>query len=164
MVKITTVLTTTGWPNASRADLNGARRPSLRSVARDWHKDTLPKHFAQGAGSRYHYARRSRDYYRQKLRRFGHNRPLVYTGESERAAKMASRITGSAKTARLVLPLIPRYFHAPAKGVCGKRSGPDKMTELGRITPAEGNAMVRLYAERLARRLDRIKTTKTLRS
>jgi hypothetical protein len=65
-----------------------------------------PKHFQNspetypGAGG-YRYSKRTDAYQRQKFRKFGHNRPLVYTGALERAVSGSAKISGTSRGATL---------------------------------------------------------------
>lgn len=62
---------------------------------------TLPRHFASGAEHRYHYQRRRMKYQAAKLRRWGHNRPLVWSGRTEQGLRSGSRITATQHKSRL---------------------------------------------------------------
>ncbi|KKN53085.1 hypothetical protein LCGC14_0605970 [marine sediment metagenome] len=57
------------------------------ATLRRWHGEMRPKHFRESARSEYHYERRTRAYEKGKRRHVGHTRPLVYSGESERATQ-----------------------------------------------------------------------------
>jgi hypothetical protein len=52
-----------------------------------WHANIRPKHFQESAISEYGYRSRTADYEDRKEDKFGHSRPLVYTGESQRATE-----------------------------------------------------------------------------
>ena len=52
-------------------------RNGIRAVIREWWRGTLPKHFEQGAVSRYGYDKRTAKYMRKKAGAWGHQRPLV---------------------------------------------------------------------------------------
>lgn len=75
-----------------------------------------------------------------------HNRPLVFTGNSERAANQLIRIKfrGSGKKRVLgigVLPLLPKYFYQYTKRIDGT-PGPNKFAELTRTTPDENSQLL----------------------
>ena len=65
-----------------------------------------PKHFQigpetyPGAGG-YQYAKRTLKYEDRKFRKYGHRRPLVYTGALERSVRSTARISGTSRGARL---------------------------------------------------------------
>jgi hypothetical protein len=63
------------------------------SIAADfWHEKLLPKHFDRGAYREYRYQARTRAHERRKARKFGHNRPLVYSGALERQVLRAREV------------------------------------------------------------------------
>lgn len=57
-----------------------AAKAAQLHVLRYWHRNMLPGHFAFGAGSRYHYARRTAYTYIRKQKRYGHNKPIYLKG------------------------------------------------------------------------------------
>jgi hypothetical protein len=52
-----------------------------------WHKEIRPKHFEESAADVYGYGPRKEKYRESKLAAKGHRKPLVYSGESERATE-----------------------------------------------------------------------------
>lgn len=90
-------------------------RDALAAMGREWHSRYLPQHFDESAYQRYGYYQRKgmgltadsrafrRSYAGRKIRRFGHNRPLVYTGETLALARLL-KLRVSSKQARVVLP------------------------------------------------------------
>jgi len=73
----------------------------------EWERDkNWPKHFTNepetypGAGG-YHYAERSRRYNQAKMRKYGHNLPLVLTGYLRSIIKASATITATSSGARL---------------------------------------------------------------
>jgi hypothetical protein len=90
--------------------------------------------------------RSNRHYSWRKRRKFGHNKPLVWSGESEQSAKRSYRITvkrekksGLVKC-RLAME-VPYYFYAYKPGQ------PDKYAELVRMTEAENRELTRIHNE-----------------
>lgn len=79
--------------------LNGEMMEKIRD-------EFWPKHFMNvpetypGAGG-YHYARRTAKYQERKLRKYGHNLPLVYTGAFRATIQSAATITKTANSATL---------------------------------------------------------------
>ena len=94
MIGIKTVYSGTA---AAMAKGMGATTAQLRIWLEDayeaalwhWHRDIRPKHFQESAVAEYGYQPRQADYERGKHRSLGHNRPLVYSGDSERATERA---------------------------------------------------------------------------
>lgn len=66
------------------ATWNGISQAAWADAAAFWHTEILPKHFTVGAYREYRYAARSKAHDRRKMRKFGHTRPLVYSGKLER--------------------------------------------------------------------------------
>lgn len=65
-----------------------------------WHKKIRPGHFERTAIAEYGYTPRTADYERGKQRRLGHRRPLVASGESEKATER-NYIKASGRSASL---------------------------------------------------------------
>ncbi len=78
------------------------RKAAYVGVAEYWHRVLRKKHFTKSAESEYGYARRQQEYTATKMRRFGHARPLVYTGRSMRRTA-ARKISGSGKRSRVIM-------------------------------------------------------------
>lgn len=70
------------------------------ATLRRWHGEMRPKHFRESARSEYHYERRTPKYEKSKRRSVGHTRPLVYSGDSERATQRA-RYTLTGRSGKL---------------------------------------------------------------
>lgn len=62
------------------------RRGYVKSLLH-WHEKIRPDHFREFATSEYGYSRRSPEYSESKRESKGHTRPLVWSGESERATE-----------------------------------------------------------------------------
>lgn len=76
----------------------------LRETLEFWHEEILEKHFKESAYSRYKYTARARSYVKRKRKRLGHNRPLVYSGNTRRQLMRARRLNvRSAKKAKLIM-------------------------------------------------------------
>jgi len=58
-------------------------------------RETIPKHFRDGAQNVYHYRTRTIKYQRYKLKKKGHNRPLVWSGRTERDIQTGAVITAN---------------------------------------------------------------------
>ena len=92
-----------------------ARRALLKTAYHDlgvWVHDTLmAKHFTQEGAAEYGYRRRSARYAKRKRAKFGHNLPLVYSGET-RSRVMApvgqwSRVSATSRGVTLTFS-VPR--------------------------------------------------------
>ncbi len=57
---------------------------AMAEVGKTWVTEMLPQHFTENAQSVYKYKFRSKAYRARKLRKYGHNKMLVLTGELEK--------------------------------------------------------------------------------
>jgi hypothetical protein len=150
-------------------------RLGLEAAAREWHEDIMPVHFTVAGGRRYAYQPRSGDnepprlprgkpgkygqstrsnphYSWRKRREKGHNRPLVWSGDSEADARSAVKISSRKQRgtegrvqATAVMPNLPKYFYQRRKDL----NAPDKPAELTRVLAEEEQRFART-AERVA--------------
>lgn len=74
------------------ATWTGLSQEAWKIAAAFWHEHILPKHFHRGAYREYLYQARTRAHERRKARKFGHNRPLVYSGALERQVLRAREV------------------------------------------------------------------------
>lgn len=79
-------------------------------------RETIPGHFTPKGGQKYHYSRRRQTYLRRKLRKYGHQDPLVWSGSVKKGIQQRSRITATQHRARLYYrfgrhPMHPQHAH-----------------------------------------------------
>lgn len=72
------------------------------ALAAHWHAKYRPLHFSEAGYWRYGYERYDKRYLRRKQNKFGHKKPLVWTGESKRLSENQD-IRGTSKEARVVM-------------------------------------------------------------
>ncbi len=130
----TTTLTYRGFDGLKKSTLNREVKKLMQKALRNWHKNTLPRHFRRGAAGRYGYMPRDKKYNRYKQRRYGHSKPLVKTGDLQRMVSRAATIRGTSKRARASMKA-PRYLYTYKPGQ------PDKADEITRLTPDEASKM-----------------------
>lgn len=130
----------------SRREVNVARRLAHEDALFHWHAKFKPRHFETSAYSRYHYQRRSRKYEEQKRRRHGHNRPLVFSGESMTRSLAVFRASVTAFRAELREVVKTWNFKA-------KPHAPNMFEELRRKTHEEVREIVNVFAERMRHHL-----------
>lgn len=53
------------------------------TALRFWQQEILPGHFEEGAGSKYHYSRRTYKTQKTKREKYGHNKPIYMSGQAE---------------------------------------------------------------------------------
>ena len=143
-------------PDATARQVRPIVKAAMQTVARQWHRQTLPQHFERSAKRKYGYETRSPRYTHRKRKRFGHADPLVYTGDMRRMVLRMVRIAGTAKRVRAVLTG-PRYFYAYRKDA----NQPDKAAELTATTDAEANEMATDIDDELSNGLAQMRTTST---
>jgi len=119
-----------------------------------WHSEILPKHFQAGAEREYGYQRRSRRHNERKQRKFGHRRPLEFTGDLKRHVTRVrdirtvgdnSRRRGAAK----VVLHGPSYLYAYRKDA----NQPNKARELQAVSRGDARRIARVMDEVLTREL-----------
>lgn len=100
----------------SRREWVGISKSAWEKVGERWHEKILPRHFEKSAPSVYGYAPRSSRYMKAKATAKGHQRPLVYKGDLERAVERqrdvsSVRARGDDVGAVNVKLSGPRYLH-----------------------------------------------------
>lgn len=129
-------------------------------VANYWHGRILPKHFTQAGARKYHYYKRSGQrgsgtrvkgsYMQKKLRKHGHQLPLVFTGLARMLSRMRN-ILATGKGARINIAVGDMLLN-----VKGRRRREEEMT---RVAPGELRDMARLFKKIVTARLNADRTT-----
>lgn len=104
---IKTTITYKRSPELVAKEFRKIVKAQLQEIGKLWHKGFLPLHFARGARQRYNYAPRSKRYERRKLRKFGHTKPLVFTGRMERELKRRHQVTGTGRSVKVRMKAPP---------------------------------------------------------
>ena len=74
-----------GSPRGMAKQFRAFVKEELEKLIDEWHSDTLPKHFEQGAGRKYKcYSPRSVKYLRYKRKKRPMAGPLEFSGKSKR--------------------------------------------------------------------------------
>ncbi len=124
-------------------------KQSLQAAGILWHDKMLPRHFQSYASAKYGYKHRAAWYREQKQAGMGPaatDRPLVWSGDTERQATSSARIGGTSKRLRVTMD-VPFYFGIQSA------SRPDLVAELIAWTAAEGLHLARFVSADLAARL-----------
>lgn len=148
-------------PKLLRRAWNDIHRDAAKFAGIYWHTHFRPLHFKNLATRRYGYQFRQgenmqgakgfrRTYTGQKLRKFGHTRPLVFTGTSERLTEIedvrATATGGQFGSAKATV-----VMHARALNFRPYAHSPDMRKELTTVIPEEleeiGQA-VQIFLER----------------
>lgn len=149
-----------------RREINRQARETYRSMGERWHEKFLREHFLNSATRRYGYTLREgergggkdflRSYSGRKLRKYGHTRPLVKSGLSEKLAKIRD-VRATSKGARVVI-------HARQLNRRNPHSDVNMREEVTAVIPSEERDLAAHGDRDLQRRLRAIRTqeSKTL--
>ena len=128
---------------------------ALADGGRFWRDNYLGLHFQYQAMDRYRYGQRTAKYQKAKRIKWGHNKPLVWSGQSLRAATQQLRDPVARKEKGKVganVPVtVPWYFKAFRKSAT--RKAHDKPAELTRTTEQERKRLADIAQESLAQRM-----------
>ena len=133
-----------------------------------WHRHILRKHFTIAGASEYMYQPRTVRYSRYKAKKFGHRRPLVFSGAAERHAHRTRDLRTSSKGVRVILHLPPYFYqyHKPRiRTRTGKRPGagwdytthikdPNKAAELRHISQGDAAVLTKVVDREIQRQID----------
>jgi hypothetical protein len=142
-----------------------ARRSALKSVGGLWYEDILPLHFEMSAITKYRYVKRTDDHLRKKRRRYGHERPNVFTGRlRDKMLGKMPRVRVTKEGMKIVWGGLPRYAYVTStietittkggdvRAVVVKR--PDKGAELTAVNKADRVVLGRRFKEEFLRAID----------
>ena len=110
MGKMTTIIRESGSPRQVYRGMKQDQAAQLKVTGEHWHGAILPKHFDNSAFNRYKLKPRTDAYTKRKLRRKGHARPLVWTGNLEKMVRGMFRLTGNRLRATVTMKG-PRYLY-----------------------------------------------------
>lgn len=137
-----------------KSEMRDATKAALAAAAKAWHQNYYEDHFTPAGGQKYGYFQRkgeglprgskafSRSYHGRKLRRMGHERPLVFSGLSYQRGKVA-KIVASSKQSKVVLPSTFNFRHT--------KSRINMRDEVTRVLPEEGQALRAIAEAEMAR-------------
>ena len=164
---ITVLLESEGGPKALKRELRPATTEAMNDVGEDWAEEKLPGHFTTRAATKYGYQKRSRKFMIRKasgytdqygVRHAGHQRALVWSGESERMMTAGARIKATSKGVDVKM-LAPKHLYARRKDL----RQPDKAAETTRLSDDEVTGYQAMLADGVADHLNRIRTRETER-
>lgn len=123
--------------------MTAAKKKSFFDGAVYFHSDLRESRFTQAHATKAGYTPRKRSYLVQKLRKFGHTRPLEYSGQARKASRVAN-ITSTSRGFRI------RYPGVRAFNYLNKHTQVNMVTEFTTVLPDEVNKV----AEHIDRTLD----------
>lgn len=140
-------------PSRMRSVLRAANKAAFLEIGELWHKVMRPKHFTEEGARKYGYQKRKgegesgrafwRSYTGRKMRKFGHTRPLEWSGLSKTLTAMRD-VRATSTGARVVMRANALNFRNPHSTI-------NMRDELTRITPDEGELLIRKFDGRLHR-------------
>ncbi len=142
------ILAFTADTDLPKREFNRALPALFDEVVFRWHEKYLPKHFDEGAASRYGYQKRSRKYNEKKLRKLGHTRELVYSGETQRRLESSIEARSTSRGGRGILRG-PKHLYAYRKDY----RQPDKAAEVVRLSQDELDDLARYLTDLVAQHL-----------
>jgi hypothetical protein len=132
-----------------RAVMRAAQKAAWLDVAKSFAANNVPQRFTSSFASEANYSHRSgqelprgskqfwRSYFGRKIRKFGHADPFVWSGDTRRAARVAT-VSSTSNGASIRLPGTGRINYKPKYAA-----------EFRRIIPREANEIGKLFDARL---------------
>ncbi len=159
-----------GVPGAIKRHLNEIKRDSFTYAGEEWHDQSAPQHFTNAGAQLYGYAKRQGEqagtsggkfwnsYTGRKKKKFGHTRPLVWSGQSETLARIRDvRATSTSKKTNCKIMCHAKALNFPAPGGGGSML----QEEYGVVIAAERQKMGSTIDRRMDRYFGGITDTKT---
>lgn len=150
----------TGPPVLPKRELRRILKIAYARIGAKWHTEMRPLHFTNRATGRYGYDPRKGEsgggrqfkgsYTARKLKKFGHTKPLVWTGRSQLLTRIRD-VRATSKGARVVM-------RAPALNFRSKGSTIDMREELTSVTTQEAGILGRKFAAVMERSIGKIRT------
>lgn len=138
--------------------------PVFRDAGEYWHDQFRAKHFTAEGAAEYGYYRRKgeglprnskawrRSYTGRKHARFGHTRPLVYTGEGERLSRVRD-VRANSRRVRVILPNKFNFRHP--------KSRINMREEVTRVSQREEQELIARADRQVHARLARIRAAES---
>lgn len=144
-----------GFPKIPKRIINTFARDSLRALGVHWHEKMRPKHFTKAGAREYGYEKRKgegstgrgfwKSYTGRKQKKFGHQRPLEWSGESKQRTEHRE-ITATAKRVRV-------YLRAPAFNFQNRHSNIKMAEEMRTISGPEQRQLSQMFGEMMGGRI-----------
>lgn len=147
-LKIESAIATSGVAGITKRELNQELKGEFDTAGRFWHRQYRQRHFEARAYTLYGYQRRKPGYVKRKRKKLGHNKPLVFTGTSERLAR--------ARTIRATSNGVVVSMSVPVLNMKSRQSTIDKRAELEIIADQEMSVIEQRYERGLTRRIQRL--------
>jgi len=141
-------ISTESTAGLTRKEYLRAATATWRVVGGYWHREILPRHFLRRAIVTYRYQERGRRYEAAKLKRFGHKRPLVWSG------KLRAQVTSAKSLLARRASVDIRVFGAlNLSGFNARARMPDMTSEIQAVSGADERELARVLDKELTKRL-----------
>jgi len=148
-------------PGLLKRGFNKMKEKCFHTAMTFWHKELLQKHFTQSGAIEYGYTPRKRawrgsykmSYVGRKIREKGHNKPLVFTGESMAMTRMRD-VRATSKQGVCVIRGTKFNFRHPDSQV-------NMREEIATVSPSDAARMVRTFDHKLDSTLRSYHATRT---
>lgn len=141
----------------AKRKLNDINRNAVYETGEYWHEHFRLKHFTKEGAAEYHYAPRARGYMIYKAKKWGHQNPLVFSGDTRTQSNVqtihAVASAGNA-TARVVL-------HCPTLNLIPKGGHINLRDEMTRVSVAEADKLGQVVGQSLSRQFNALNEPST---
>jgi len=145
-------------PRVPRREINDVIRACLTRMGETWHRAYRPKHFTRAGAKEYGYTPRKgeglhgrafwKSYMGRKQRQKRHQRPLVWSGESELRSRVRD-VRATSKRVRIVL-------RTPTLNYRNKHSKINMAEEMRTVSRKEEQALTHMFDLQLSEGLRRL--------
>lgn len=105
MIKMAVVYDLPDLTDFKNNALNRATTRALVDAAKVFSRDRLPQRFKEGAARRFGWPQRAVKYMRRKLRKWGHQRDMVWSGDMRDSVLNHHTIRGTQRSVRAIITL-----------------------------------------------------------
>lgn len=149
-----TIKTRGAVPSEIRKAYTKGSKRAWAETAKKFHTDLRDKRFSEEHARTARYKKRTEKYLEAKQRKFGHTRPLEWSGETRRAVKTA-RITSTSSRGKAA------YAGARKLNFRSGPNAPNMAKEFRHLTSADKKYLAKDYDANLNRELNADQTTST---
>lgn len=151
-------------PGPFKTEFERSIKQTMIELGEHWREKFLPRHFTTEAYHEYRYSPRTKEYMQKKMRHFGHNLPLVLTGQSRREILRSNRDPVIRRKAGVLG--VEVKFSAPSHFFKYSKKGKivNKVDELTRVSKREISTLAKMMDRNMEQRLQSMRETRVRRS
>ncbi len=142
-----------GFAGMKKSELNAVLKAGFTNQGEYWHRNYRKKHFSNLAYGEYGYQRRTAGYNKRKQKYFGHNLPLVFTGQS-RDLSQSKNVRSTKKECVVTMPVRAFNFKRTP-------SSPDLQKEFRTVSASEQKILDDRMENHIVKSLSRSKSGPT---